>query len=443
MNGNGADDQFKFVNPHLMKPPYFSRRNSLPTVLVLACGLFMCGCASDRGRKLAGPVKDAPSPHSAEFAQAAGTVLGQGFVDGNGIITLTNGDRIFPAMLSAIRGARQTINFETYVFYDGDIGRKFTEALAERARAGVKVHILLDAQGTHKMGMKNVFILRDAGAVVEKYHTSFWWDVRRYNNRTHRKLLIVDGRIGFIGGVGIADEWEGNAASPDQWRDNHYRVTGPVVAELQALFMDNWLKTKNEVLVGPDYFPPLAPAGPYRAQAFKSSPQYGENGISLMYHMALASARESILIENAYFVPDDLTRQDLIDAARRGVKVEVLVPGPHIDQKAVRWASQRHWRALLQSGVKIYEYQPSMVHVKLLVVDGVFTSVGSGNFDNRSSRLNDEANMNVISRAFATEQSRLFEKDKRRSREATLDKSGHLLVNDVVQQTAGLASPQL
>ncbi len=230
------------------------------------------------------------------------------FIPGNNIVTLVNGDQIFPAMLRAIRGAQQTINFETYVYWDSPIAKELADALAERARAGVKVNVILDAQGTNKMGSDNLSKLRNAGVDVQKYHTLFWWDIRRFNNRTHRKLLIVDGKTAFIGGVGIAKEWMGNAESPEHWRDNHYQVTGPVVAQIQGIFMDNWLKTSGTVLHGPEYFPPLPPTGPYLAQAFKSSPRQGDIDMHLMYLLAIASAQKTLRIENAYFLPDDKTR---------------------------------------------------------------------------------------------------------------------------------------
>jgi cardiolipin synthase len=345
--------------------------------------------------------------------------------------------------LQAIRNAKRTINFETYVFWDGEIGRQFTEALAERATAGVKVNAILDAQGTNKMGLGNLSRLRNAGVDVAKYHSLFWWDIRRYNNRSHRKLLIIDGKLAFTGGVGIADEWTGYAESPKHWRDNHYKITGPIVAQLQAIFMDNWLKTRGIVLHGPDYFPPLGQTGFYLAQAFKSSPRQGDIDIHLMYLLAIASAQKTLRIENAYFLPDPLMRDELIAAAKRGVKVEVVVPGKHIDQKLVRLASRRHWPSLIQAGIKIYEYQPTMVHVKLMIVDDIFVSVGSGNFDNRSIRLNDEANLDVLSRDFAAKQTHLFEMDKRNSREVTLDKAGDLIFAAPFEHAAGLASPQL
>lgn len=401
------------------------------------------GCTLHEGKQVTQEVAPLYSAASPEFRQAVGSMLGGSFVAGNSITTLVNGREIFPAMLSAIRGAKRSIDFETYIFWDGEIAKQITEALAERARAGVTVNVILDAQGTGKMGLENLERLHSAGVNVVKYHSIIWFDPRRYNNRSHRKLLVIDGKLGFIGGVGIADEWQGNGESPDQWRDNHYRVTGPVVAQLQAVFMDNWLKTRGEVLHGPEYFPPLAATGPYMAQAFKSSPRQGDMDIHLMYLLAIASAQHSLLIENAYFVPDDLMLKELAAAARRGAKVEIIVPGKHIDQKAVQAASRKHWPELLKAGVKIYEYRPAMDHVKLMIVDGVFVSVGSGNFDLRSIRLNDEANMNVLSSSFASQQARLFEMDKRRSREITLNETGKLGFAHPLQQAASVVSPEL
>ncbi len=412
-----------------------------------AAATFLSGCsilsAFSDGKKVRQNVQPIESAASPVFRQAAGSLLSGSFVPGNQIETLTNGDQIFPAMLQAIRGAKQTIDFETYVFWDGDIARQFVEALAERARAGVKVNAILDAQGTSKLGLKNLQQLREAGVDVEKYHSVLWWDVRRFNNRTHRKLLIVDGKVAFMGGVGIADEWTGHAQSPEHWRDNHYRVTGPVVAQIQGIFMDNWLKTRGIVLHGPEYFPALSPTGPYTAQAFKSSPRQGDIDMHLMYLLAIAGAQKTLRIENAYFLPDDKVREELIAAARRGVKVEIVVPGEHIDQKLVRISSRRHWPAMLKAGIKIYEYQPTMVHVKLMIVDDTFVSIGSGNFDNRSIRLNDEANLNVFDRGFAATQIRLFNQDRAKSRGITVDEAGGLIFTAPIKEVVGLTSSQL
>jgi cardiolipin synthase len=417
-------------------------RGAWATSLLGAC-FSLLGCATQEKREVRHEVAPIYSASSPAFRQAAGSLLGATFVNGNNIATLVNGREIFPAMLSAIRGAQRSIDFETYIYWDGEIARKFTDALAERARAGVKVNAILDAQGTGKMGSENLAKLQAAGVQVVKYHPLVWWDPRRYNNRSHRKLLVIDGRIGFVGGVGIADEWLGDGDTPKQWRDNHYRVTGPVVAQLQGSFMDNWLKTAGTVLQGPEYFPPLAATGSYSAQAFKSSPRQGNSDIRLMYLLAIASAQRTLLIENAYFLPDDLMLKELTNAARRGAKVSIIVPGKYIDKQVLRAASRKHWPELLKAGIRIYEYEPAMNHVKLMVVDGTFVSIGSGNFDLRSLRLNDEANFDVLSGSFASEQTRLFERDKKRSREITLDEAGKLGFVNPATAAASLVSPEL
>jgi cardiolipin synthase len=291
------------------------------------------------------------------------------------------------------------------------------------------------------MGSQNLARLREAGVHVVKYHGAFFPDPRRYNNRTHRKLMIVDGKVAFIGGAGIAELWAGNADSAKHWRDNHYKVTGPVVAQLQASFVTTWLKTRGQVLHGDDYFPPLENTGSSLAQGIRSGAHY-EN-LDLMYLLAIAAAQKNLRIENAYFLPDDLVRKELIAAAKRRVKIDIIVPGKKIDQKLVRAASKRHWPDLIQAGIKIYEYEPTMVHVKLMIVDDIFVSVGSGNFDNRSIRLNDEANLDVLDRQFAAEQTQLFELDKRRSHEVALKELGGFHLANPLDHAAGLLAPQL
>ncbi|MEO7317362.1 MAG: phospholipase D-like domain-containing protein [Chthoniobacteraceae bacterium] len=348
------------------------------------------------------------------------SVLGGAQVSGNRVTTLINGDQIFPAMLREIRAARKTITFETYVFEEGAVPKAFAEAFAERARAGVKVHLLLDAHGAKKSRTYHA-MLNEAGVQLVKYHEVWYPDLRRFNNRTHRKLLVVDGKVGFIGGVGIADQWAGNAESPEHWRDCHYRLEGPVVAQLQAAFVDNWLKARHELLFGPDYFPSLKSVGNVSGNVFVSSPRGGDYGVPLLYHLAIASARETLRVENAYFVPDRETVEGLVAAAQRGVHVQIIVPGRHIDQKAVRRASRKRWTQLLEAGIEIYEYAPTMIHSKLMIVDGLFVSVGSANFDNRSLRLNDEANFNSTNSAFAAEQTRIFVRDLALSERVTLE----------------------
>ncbi|MFL6529577.1 MAG: phospholipase D-like domain-containing protein [Chthoniobacterales bacterium] len=413
-------------------------------VRLLLASLLLSGCATRETREAKQEVASLYSAASPTFKQATGSILtGGSYVAGNSITTYVNGREIFPPMLAAIRSARRTIDFETYVMWNGEIARQFADALAERARAGVQVNVILDSQGTGKMGSDNLEKMRAAGVHTVKYHPLALWDPRKYNNRTHRKLLIIDGKIGFIGGVGIADEWLGNGNSPDHWRDNHYRVTGPVVAQIQGAFMDNWLKAEGTVLHGPDYFPPLAATGSHSAQVFWSSPRLGNMDVHLMYLLAMASAQHSLSIENAYFVPDALMRKELIAAAKRGARVEIIVPGKHIDQKIVRVASRKYWPELIRAGVHIYEYQPAMDHTKLMIVDGAFVSVGSANFDLRTVRLNDEANMNVVDRSFAAQQAQIFARDKQRSREITLNEAGKMGLANPIEQAASVVAPEL
>ena len=347
----------------------------------------------------------------AEFRRTLSALLGPALVEGNRVQTLLNGDAIFPAMLSAIRGAQRTITFETYIYWSGAIGEQFVAALAERAQAGVKVHVLLDWVGSAKMEGAMLDRMKQAGIEVERFHEPRPINFNKLNNRTHRKLLVADGRIAFTGGVGIADQWQGNARNPDEWRDTHFQVEGPVVAQFQSVFLDNWMRATGKVLHGEAYFPALKPVGDYTAQMFSSSPSGGSESMHLMYMLAITAARHSIDLTNAYFVPDPLTMRTLVDAAQRGVKVRLLLPSSHIDSETVRLASRASWGPLLEAGVEIAEYQPTMLHVKSLVVDGVFTSVGSTNFDMRSFRLNDEANLNVLNAEFGARQREVFEAD--------------------------------
>jgi cardiolipin synthase len=355
-----------------------------------------------------------------QFERSIGVMLGPPLLEGNKVDTLLNGDQIFPAMLAAIRAAKKTIDFETYIYWSGDIGKEFADALSERSRAGVKVHVLIDWVGSQKMDKNLLEQMRDAGVEILKYHPLAWYTLDKLNNRTHRKLLIVDGRVGFTGGVGIADEWNGHAQDPDHWRDTHYRVVGPVVAQMQAAFIDNWAEVSGVILNGPDYFPRIDPAGGHLAQLFHSSSAGGSESTHLMYLLSIAAAAKSIDLSMAYFIPDELATAALIAAIKRGVRVRVILPGRHTDASLVRGASRALWGPLLEAGGEIYEYEPTMFHCKVLVVDGLWTSVGSTNFDNRSFRLNDEANLNVYDREFASRQIADFEHDLAHSRRITL-----------------------
>ena len=356
-----------------------------------------------------------------QFRREMSVLLGPAIAPGNRVTAFQNGDQIFPAMLEAIRGARRTINMETYIYWSGDTGQTFADALCERARAGVAVHLVVDWAGSIRMDDALLGTMQDAGVRVEHYRPLRWYNLGRLNNRTHRKLLVVDGRVGFTGGVGIADQWSGHAQDPDHWRETHFRVEGPVVAQLQSAFNDSWIKTTGELLNGPDHFPPLERAGDMDAHLFIASPAGGSESMHLMYLQAVAAAVRSIDLCAAYFVPDHLIAQALLAARQRGVRVRVLLPGPHIDSETVRLSSRASWGPLLEGGVGIHIYQPTMIHVKLLVVDEELVSVGSTNFDIRSFRLNDEASLNVYDRGFAEAMTRVFEEDLARSTRYTLD----------------------
>jgi cardiolipin synthase len=345
------------------------------------------------------------------FKREMSALLGPTIVAGNRIVALQNGDEIFPAMLEAIQGAKRSIDFETYIYWSGSAGTKFARALAERARAGVKVHLMLDWLGSVKMDQSLLEEMKASGVQVERYHAVRWYSLGKLNNRTHRKVLIVDGLIGFTGGVGIADQWSGHAQDPDHWRDSHFRVEGPVVGQLQAAFLDNWIKTTGRVLHGEDYFPPLDAKGTIDMQMFMSSPSGGSASMRLMYLTAITAAESSIDIEAAYFVPDPLMTRELIKARNRGVRIRILVPDKHIDSETVRVASKRAWGPLLESGAEIYEYDPTMLHCKMLIFDGAMVSVGSTNFDMRSFELNDEASLNVYDDGVAGDMTKVFEKD--------------------------------
>ena len=365
------------------------------------------------------------SVDSEQFERELNVLLGPQLVPGNAVQTLRNGDEIFPPMLHAIRDAQRSIDFESYIYWAGAIGKTFADALSERARAGVSVHVLLDAIGAAKIDDALVSEMVSAGVQLQRFHPVSWYNLGRLNNRTHRKLLITDGVVGFTGGVGIAPEWTGNAQDPDHWRDTHFRIEGPVVGQLQAVFLDNWTKVSGEVLHGPAYFPAPRDAGPLRAQMFSSSPSGGSESMALLYQLAITSAARSIDLSAAYFVPDDLTLRTLIAAIKRGVKVRIIVPGKHIDSETARSASRARWEAPLVAGALIAEYEPTMFHCKVLIVDGLLTSVGSTNFDNRSFRLNDEASLNVLDAGFAAQQTAIFEDDLKHAVPVTLDDWRH------------------
>lgn len=355
-----------------------------------------------------------------QFERTVGNLLPPGFIGGNTVECLDDGACYFPVMLEAIRGARETINLETFIFWSGDIGSQFADALIERARDGVEVRVLVDWIGSFKASRALIRRMRRAGVEVVKFRPPRLTGITNFNNRTHRKILVVDGRLGFTGGAGIADAWKGRARDTRHWRDSQYRIRGPLVWQLQSAFMDNWLQTRAQVLHGSRFFPPLESVGSTRAQVFISGPEEGHESARLLYLISIACARRRILLGHAYFVPDNLCVEALIDARRRGVEVELTLAGP-TDAHIVRRAAINRLGRLLEAGVKVYVFQKAMYHRKLMIVDDCWVSVGSANFDNRSFRINDEICLNVLDRDFARSMAEGYERDKGQCVELTLE----------------------
>jgi cardiolipin synthase len=366
------------------------------------------------------PLQRLFSIDSPQFQWVMGAALTPPMVGGNQVQALVNGDEIFPAMLDAIRSAQTSITLETYIYWSGSVGRDFTDALIDRSKQGVRIKVLLDWFGSD-LDAKLLEEMRAGGVDIQRYNPPEWHNLQRMNHRTHRRLLVVDGRVGFIGGAGLSDKWSGDAQGPEHWRDSHFRVEGPVVTQLQAAFIDNWIATTGEVLYSPDYLPRVADSGNASAQIFTASPGGGSKSMQLMYLMAITSAARSIDLSAAYFIPDAVALKSLVAALQRGVRVRFILPGPHMDSRLVQHASRASWGELLKHGAEIHEYQPTMFHCKVMVVDGLWVSVGSTNFDSRSFSINDEANLNVYDAAFATALTAIFDDDLRQSRRISLD----------------------
>jgi cardiolipin synthase len=370
-------------------------------------------------RLLREPLRLDYGPGQPAFASALGPIVGAEFVEGNSIETLVNGDQFFPAMLAAIRSAQKTITLETYIWTSGKISDEFMAALSERAQHGVRVHVLVDGMGTLKFKDRDRDQLRAAGVEIYKYGREHWWEMKpNINHRTHRKLLIVDGKVGFAGGMCIDDHWLGNADSTKVWRETEVRVEGPAVRQMQAVFATNWLQTTSSLLLGEDYYPKITNAGSSVAECFLSGPGEGPQKARLSYLFCIAAARRSIDISHAYFVPDDLAIDTLVAARRRGVRVRVIVPAIN-DSRIGRAASRSRWGRLLDAGVEFYQYEPAMYHCKTMVVDDQLVTVGSANFDNRSFSINDEVMLNVLDRRVAADHERVFANDLAHARRLT------------------------
>ncbi len=359
----------------------------------------------------------ASAPHHADYLAG---LLGVQVTAGNRFTVLTNGDQLFPAMLDAVRNARRRVSFETYIYKKGQVADQFTAAFEEAARRGVRVNLVIDAVGGNAIDEDHVRRLEAAGCRLATFNTPAWYSLEELNYRTHRKILVVDGEVAFTGGVGIDDQWLGNAQDKSRWRDTMVQVVGPLARLIEGGFYENFAEAAGEVT--PELDPP-APAMDEEGAAFvvRSSPSGGSNDLKRLYLLALASAQKTIDITTPYFITDESSRWALEEAVRRGVKLRLVLEGDITDAMPVKYASRKHYEQLMEMGIEIYEYQPTMMHTKTFVVDGVWNMFGSANFDNRSLELNDELNVAVSSRDLAARLLQDFEKDLKASRRLDLE----------------------
>lgn len=362
------------------------------------------------------------SVHAEDFLYTIQSTCQAALHHGSKVTVYTNGPEFYPAMIEAIRGATRSINMECYIFQPGRIADQFITALADRARKGVNVTIVVDAIGSFNLWGRPARRLRDAGCRVQSYQRLRWYSLARINNRTHRELLVVDGRVAFAGGAGIADWWMFRQGRRPPWRDTMIRLEGPIVAALQGVAAENWLECCGEILTGPEYFPDLDKAGDTTAFVIRSSPSDRSTASRVSFQLLMEGADHHIRISTPYFLPDAALRRALVDSAMRGVSISVIVPGRHTDQRWVRLASRRMWGQLLRAGIRIYEYRATMTHAKVLVIDGLWAVLGTTNIDNRSFEHNDEINVALLDKTVAERLLADYDRDLRDSDEVTLDR---------------------
>ena len=355
-----------------------------------------------------------------QFPEYLARLLGAPLTTGDSYIVHTDGTAAFPAMLDAINNATHRISFETYVYQSGQVGTQFTSALEAAGRRGVDVRMVLDSIGANKTSEEDIERLRGAGVKIAWFNKVSGLNFEELNYRTHRKSLVVDGDVAFVGGIGVADQWAIDTEQEKMWRDTQIEVRGPAAVYVEGSFNENWIESGE--IVAPDLLPhDDEPTGPARSIVVWSGPEGGASAMKLLYLLAIASARQTLDIESPYFVMDESTQWSLEDARRRGVKVRMVVEGDITDAKPVKFASRASYERLLETGVLLHEYQPSMMHAKLMVVDGVLSIFGSANFDNRSLELNDELNLAVFDKTLAARLTADFERDIARSKALKLD----------------------
>lgn len=364
---------------------------------------------------------EAPEIDSEKFLKTLETLTDAQMKHGSLLQVHTNGEHFYEAELQAIAKAQRSISLEAYIFQSGEVTRRFVAALAERARSGVQVNVTLDAIGSFSTGKSYFKELTDAGGKVGFYHPFSWKSIAQINNRTHRELLVVDGRTGFIGGAGIADHWLISKKNHHRWRDTMIQMEGAVACNLQATFAENWLESSGGVIFGEEHFPFCESTGKSSAMVVNSAPSAGgSTRARLLFQALVAAAKDTICINTPYFLPERSLLNELVRAAQRGVKVKIIVPGKKSDHMLTRSSSRRLFGSLLQAGAEIYEYLPTMIHAKILIVDGRWSVVGSTNFDNRSFGLNDEVNMAVCDPEFASRLTQDFSADLAASEPVTL-----------------------
>ena len=402
---------------------------SLKTIILSVIGLFVLYLigtffffnATPEPLRVTTPLEYSYSVKEPAFKTNSGILTGRRWVDGNNAIILSKGEDIFNSMYEDIREARNSITKETFVYGGEDVGTTMARELADASARGVNVHFIMDYIGSADATSDQLNIMEEAGVELIRWRKPSWYQVSRFNHRTHRKLLIMDGEVAYTGGANTADKWIYNLEDGG-YKDYHLRITGPIVHEFQGAYSKNWVTSRGELLTGSKFYPQLEISGNLSMQVTTSHPADGAKQVRKMLLHAIASADESIRIGSAYFFPDNKFIQALVDAANRGVRIKILTPNDNIDSDFVRMASHTLWGDLLEAGIEMYEYQPVMYHAKLMIVDEYFVTMGSTNFDNRSFRLNDEANVSILGEDFARQMTERYEEDLTHSEIITIEK---------------------
>jgi len=415
----------------------------MAALLIIVVGLTIMLWSAERGTNAKLNVKNV-----GDFSALLPSIVGltqSSLESGNKMQLLENGDQFFPSLLRDIAGAKESIHIESYIWWKGAICGQLANALAAKARSGVEVRLMVDASGGHKMDKDLAKLMNESGVHLVRFHPFSLSNLGRLNNRDHRKESIIDGRIGYIGGFGLAEEWTGHGQDKDHWRDAGLRVEGPIVSRLQAAFSENWIEETGEIMAGEKYFPHLNAVGSSTAHLAYTSPTGGVSSVQVLYYLAIKAARKEILIQNPYMLPDDDAVAALAEAVKRGVDVKVMVPATtSTDSPVVQHASHHRFGVLLESGVKLFEYKKTLLHQKVIVVDGIWSCVGSTNFDRRALQLNDEVSMGVLDRDLAAQLKAVFNDDMRFAEQRHLEEWKHRgLWHKMEDSLAYLAGSQL